>query len=405
MPDRSPGTVAADVIIGFPWDTRGGGGGAPPGRSAGEKRDVLRAIARKYGTDSPEWRDYEKRWPKQARKVLRDLPRLEPGGANVIPTSPLSPVVIVERATGARGVPYKRPSLSDLWAGLELSLTLSSVGGLASGLGKRLLAALLKKRAKKQLGGSLVDQVTEFTKLSKSEKLAVMRQTEKAEAARKIAARAAGGAGIAGGAAIAVKELLLGGKASRSSLAKRIATAGTIAAGALTPGATPKKPGASSSSSKTPTGSRTSSRPVGPGGAPAGSQTAATAQRVQTSGAAAAASIPTPGWANFLGLLAPILSELGSSSSSGRKRLELPDLTPTTSSITNTYLTPFGAGGVGSGRCECKPKPKKRGERKRRTVCYTGRFTETATGTVKYEKRRRQTCLPSRKKPPLRRAS
>lgn len=41
--------------------------------------------------------------------------------------------------------------------------------------------------------------------------------------------------------------------------------------------------------------------------------------------------------------------------------------------------------------CECQQPGKKRGKKKRRTVCYTGTFTERATGLSK-RKRRKVPC-------------
>lgn len=394
-----------DLVGGVIVDAIGGlfGGGGQSRYSAGDKRQILLEAANRYGTSSAVYQDLAKRWPKQARKVERyDLP-----GGPPAPPAPLNatPPAYFLSLPSARGYPRgEPPTLGQLETAGEIGLTITSFAGALRGLGKRLLAALLKRRFGKKAAQSAAEEATSLLKLERGQQLQRIHETARAQRnaeLAKTAAKLGAGAGLGAGAAkILLKELGPLGKLAKAGKLKRLATAGTIAAGALVP-----QSSRVTSSGGAPTGSHTSGRPARPGIGQ--SETAKTAQRVQASGQAlitAGGASGSPWWAQAAGLLGTLLPALLGSGSSSAGRRPLPEFPPVPAPQPGLGpLTGFGPGGVGSGRCECKPK-RKQGKRKRRTICYTGRFTETATGTLKYDKRRRTTCQPSRKKPASQRA-
>lgn len=119
-------------------------------------------------------------------------------------------------------------------------------------------------------------------------------------------------------------------------------------------------------------------------------------EKREAAAAAAAAAAPKPLWLQVLGGAQEYLTAQQQRPRGTSQVVTFPDFEP----FPSPGLTPFEFGGVGSRTqpgCECPPK-KKRGPRKKRTVCYTGRFIERQDGTTKYQKRRTP-CRPSRKKP------
>lgn len=120
-------------------------------------------------------------------------------------------------------------------------------------------------------------------------------------------------------------------------------------------------------------------------------------------GGAPVASAPIPPtaplWKQALPFVLPLALSALTVPSGGQRRRRDPltvSQTPTLGSLQPTlasYPLPFpgsGFGGSGastSGTCECKPKgPRKR--RRNRTVCYSGTYTEKASGIRKVKKRK-----------------
>lgn len=100
----------------------------------------------------------------------------------------------------------------------------------------------------------------------------------------------------------------------------------------------------------------------------------------------------------------PFLAALGKQAKKKKKRPSsspapgIPGLTPGQNPelglLPQLADYPFVSGGnyfdstVTQPGCDCGPKKKKKGPKKKRAVCYTGRFTEKANGLRKYEKRK-----------------
>lgn len=100
---------------------------------------------------------------------------------------------------------------------------------------------------------------------------------------------------------------------------------------------------------------------------------------------------PKPLWQQLLPLIGgPLLSFL--QPAAGDKnilRLTDPLSQPQPLTSTQTSVSSFGAfgGPSGSTTCECK-QPRKKGRKKKRVVCYSGTFTEKASGIRKVKKRK-----------------
>lgn len=431
----------SDVVGGIVTDFIGSlfGGGGDKRYSAGDKRKILLETAARYGTESPQYQDLAKRWPKQAKKVGRyELPT---GASAPPPPTPasqsLQPIIFTSVERG-RGYPTGRPpTVDELMTGANIALAVTSAYGALTSLGRNLLAALFKRRAKLELG-KIASRVGAARAKAAAKGLTGRGQELEAE---KILEAEAKIARIQKVGPVAVKSATktatkVAAKVSRSSIKQNVlggTAAGTAAAivqeiiarakgGSQLPEKAPVSPGApggatapssASSVGGAPTGSQVSGTAAAPGQsqgdtrvAPSSSEKAAAArsatreaaEKAKRNASAFIASAP-PTWLTLLGSAAPIVAR---SSASSRGPMSEPESPPLPQPAPGgAPLTGFGPGGVAS--CDCKPK-RRSGKRKKRTVCYTGRFTETATGTLKYEKRRRTTCQPSKKRPASQRA-
>ena len=106
-----------------------------------------------------------------------------------------------------------------------------------------------------------------------------------------------------------------------------------------------------------------------------------------------------PLWLTLLPIFGPSLMQFIRPDQGTRNIIRLTDpltqpQTPTipgltTNTTTLTSYAPFGGspGAVGTNTCECKA-PRKKGRKKKRTVCYSGTFTEKANGIRKVKKRK-----------------
>jgi len=110
------------------------------------------------------------------------------------------------------------------------------------------------------------------------------------------------------------------------------------------------------------------------------------------------APLPAPApvvspWLKYGQLLAPFAAPLLSSltqpgKGAARRRDPLTINTAAPLSSTSSYVFGGGyAGTPGTNTCECK-SPKKRGKKRKRTVCYSGTYTEKASGLRKLKKRK-----------------
>jgi len=416
----------------FGYFSSGGGEG---GYTPVIKRAILQYFFRQYGTDSPEYRSAAKRWPKQARNVEKEF-----GGSGPLPGTGARPGDVTLSPVAARydplsieagrGYPTGRPpTLEEIEKTANAALLVSSffpATALASRelkAGYTLLRAYLARRFGKTLAEVNRTKITD--ELAKRETdlhewyrewqkrefwkgrgVDITTKEGKAEAARlerqarpgssssppKSGDKGAGPGGLKAAAKPRTAQQTAAERVAkiRENVAKASVISSVIGGGLLSGSQTPKPPRSTSSSSST-----------GPGRAHPGvgshpSSSSSTTGKSSPYVIRGAAPGPTPWWANVLKEGAKLLEQyLARPRSSSPRPIVIPTPTPTPAPLTN--LTPFSGGGVRSPGCECGPK-KPRGKKKPRTVCFTGRFTETATGTFKYEKRKRTTCQPSRRK-------
>jgi hypothetical protein len=397
----------------------GGSSSESKSLTAAEKRAVLLGAARQFGVDSIEYRAFAKRWKKQA-KVLEKL-----GGLPMIGTGsvregdiPLQP--IYDPFGSARGIPVggptgRPPTGRELLGAVELLSALSGVGGAikfgAAALKKFLIGRAARSRLEKEIGKDAAAKAiaaekrraTEFRIVDKSklpkkgepgyrpephEKL-------RPSPARKTATKTAT-------AREKAKKLVEKIKASRIIPAPII-----YAPRGETPTGDPGGAMPGSGAAAAPTAAerarvivddiKASARTgAGPGAAPAGARARAPAASSSSRARPLGAFIPGP-VPEWLRLLQSTALQFAKRPTGSRAPRETPISFPAPAPIPQPGLTPLGSGGVGLRSCECGPK-KPRKPRKRRSVCYTGRFTESATGTRKYDKRKRTSCQPSRKK-------
>jgi hypothetical protein len=406
----------------------GGGGGAAKRYAPTEKRTLLLAAARQYGYDSPEYKQLAARWPRQAKKLEKFGRVAAPPSSAATAQQPLGYVFDpfrMERgiSVGGYDVTNFPPNTGEVW-----SQIFTTFGGISS-LGKALLSALFKRRAKKTIA-QVVKKVATATTQAKAKGLTgkgarleaekILAAEAKSTAAKKVGpiaikaaakttakgralGRAVVGGTAAGTAAQIVQEIIA--KARKGEL-KPPGTGATA-----TPAGGATAPSGAASVGGMPVGSS----PSGTSAAPGRSATAtaqglpkpqsATAAAGEKARRAAAAYVPPGTIPEWLQITIDTARQLGfpKRGEAGRERPlpEVPVVPQPFPSLGAPGLTGFRGPGVTS--CECKPK-RARGPRKKRTVCYTGRFSETATGTIKYEKRRRTSCLPSRKRPASARA-
>jgi hypothetical protein len=394
----------------------GGSSSESKSLTAAEKRAVLLGAARQFGVDSIEYRAFAKRWKKQARALekLGGLPEIGTGSVREGDV-PLQP--IYDPFGSARGIPVAGPappSPEFLRLAFELLSGLASFAGASAILkgGAAALKALLKRRASMKnledlLGKAGAKKAIALEKIEarklEIKDLAKARGTQRASTPRGTTTKT-------DTAREKAKKLVEKIKATRIIPAPII-----YAPRGDTPTADPGGAMPGSGAAAAPTAAErarvivgdikaTARAGAGPGATGAGGARARAPVAVKDSPltrarekalqrAAVPFAGPVPQW---LQILLDSVEKIGFPEKSKRESAaETP--APAPLPVPNPGLTPFGSGGVGLRQCECGPK-KPRKPRKRRSVCYTGRFTESATGTRKYDKRKRTTCQPSRKK-------